>query len=144
MSRCLFPLAGFLCAIALASSAVARPDDKKDTPKLTVDLAGSIDDEKLAMQTPEPPVIVSQKGWEKLAKAWGLKDPPKVDFTKELLIVATTRGSQLNLSSKLDDKGNLQVSAISTRDLRPGFRYSIKSVSREGVKTANGKELPKE
>jgi hypothetical protein len=34
--------------------------------------------------------------------------------------------------------------AISTRDLRPGFRYAIKSVSKEGVKTVNGQPLPKE
>jgi hypothetical protein len=34
--------------------------------------------------------------------------------------------------------------AISTRDLRPGFRYAIKSIPREGVKTVDGKPLPKE
>jgi len=66
------------------------------------------------------------------------------DFSKELLAVATTRGSKLNLTAKTDDKGDLKVLALSTRDLRPGFRYAIKSVSRDGVKTVNGKELPKE
>jgi hypothetical protein len=33
---------------------------------------------------------------------------------------------------------------MATRDLRPGFRYVIATVSREGVKTVNGKQLPKE
>jgi hypothetical protein len=28
--------------------------------------------------------------------------------------------------------------------LRPGFRYVIATVPKEGVKTVNGKELPKE
>ena len=58
--------------------------------------------------------------------------------------VATTSGSRLNLNTKLDDKGDLKVVGLGTRDLRPGFRYAIKSVSRDGVKTVNGKELPKE
>jgi hypothetical protein len=138
MSRTLLLLAAF----ALASFSLA--DDKKDPPKLTVDLAGSVDDEKLAKEAPESGVIVSQKAWEKLAAAWGIKDAPKVDFSKELLTVATTRGSRLTLTPKTDDKGDLKVLAISTRDLRPGFRYAIKSVSRDGVKTVNGKELPKE
>ncbi|HJZ54927.1 MAG TPA: hypothetical protein VKE74_08200 [Gemmataceae bacterium] len=141
MTRSLLMLAGFVLALAPLS---AR-DDKKDPPaKLTVDLFGSIEDENLAKEAPESGVIVSAKGWEKLAKAWGIKDAPKVDFSKELLAVATTRGSKLNLSTKLDDKGDLKVLAVATRDLRPGFRYAIKSVAREGVKTVNGKELPKE
>jgi hypothetical protein len=141
MPRYLSLLAGCLCAFALASAAPA--DDKKDPPKSTVDLAGSIDDEKLSMEMPPSGVVASQKGWEKLAKAWGLKDPPKVDFSKELLIVATTRGSRLSLDSKVEN-GDLEIRATSTRDLRPGFRYAIKSIPREGIKTVRGKELPKE
>ena len=45
---------------------------------------------------------------------------------------------------KLDDKGDLRVVALATRDIRPGFRYAIKSVSKEGIKTVDGKPLPKE
>ena len=67
-----------------------------------------------------------------------------MDFGKEILVVATTVGSRLNLDTKLDEKGDLKVLALATRDLRPGFRYAIKSVGKEGVKTVNGKELPKE
>lgn len=133
-----------MCRSILLLAAFALADDKKDPPKLTVDLAGSVDDEKLAKGAPAGGVIVSQKGWEKLAAEWGIKDAPKVDFSKELLVVATTRGSKLNLTAKTDDTGDLKVLAISTRDLRPGFRYAIKSVNRDGVKTVNGKELPKE
>ena len=138
MSRSLMVLATFALGI------VAFADDKKDSPKLTVDLSGSVNDENLAKEAPESGMIVSQKAWEKLAAAWGIKDAPKVDFSKELLVLAHTRGSRLNLTPKVDDKGDLKVLAISTRDLRPGFRYAIKSVSRDGVKTVNGKELPKE
>lgn len=138
--RMLLLTVGVLFALGAAAA-----DDKKDPPKKpTVDLAGSNDDEGLAKQAPESGVVVSEKGWEKLAKAWGIKDAPKVDFSKELLVVATTRGSKMNLDAKVDAKGDLKVLAASTRDLRPGFRYAIRSVGRDGVKTVNGKELPKE
>jgi hypothetical protein len=131
-------------AAALCVSFARADEPKKEPAKATVNLFGSVEDEKLQKQMPENGVVVSQKGWEKLAKAWGIKEPAKVNFDKEILVVATTVGSKLNLSPRLDDKGDLKVLALATRDLRPGFRYAIKSVSKEGVKTVNGKALPKE
>jgi hypothetical protein len=117
----------------------------QDPPKKpTVDLLGSVEDEKLEKEKPPGGVIVSQKGWEKLAAAWDIKDATKVDFARDLLVVETTRGGKLNLDTRLDEKGDLQIVALATRDLRPGFRYAIRSVPREGVKTVNGKELPKQ
>ena len=131
-------------AVAVFVPFAAAEEPKKEPAKLTVDIFASNADAKLAKEMPESGVIVSQKGWEKLAKAWGIKEPAKVDFTKEILVVATTVGSKLNLSTKLDDKGDLKILGLATRDFGEGFRYSIKSVSKEGVKTVNGKELPKE
>ena len=122
----------------------AADEPKKEPAKPTVDLFGSVEDEALKKEAPESSVIVSAKAWEKLAKAWGIKEPAKVDFEKEFLIVATSVGSKLSVNGKLDAKGDLKVIGFGTRDLRPGFRYAVKSVSREGVKTVNGKDLPKE
>ena len=129
----------------LVCAALAPADDKKDPPKpkLTVDLSGSVADVGLMKKAPEGYVIVSEKAWKELAEAWGLKDPPKVDLTKELLVVVTTRGSRLTLTPRVKD-GDLRPEAISTRDLRDGFRYAIQSHPRDGVKTVNGKPLPKE
>jgi hypothetical protein len=131
--------------LVAAFAAAAHADDKKEPPKskLTADLSGSVADEELMKKAPESGAVVSEKGWKELAEAWGLKDPPKVDFAKELLVVATSRGSRLNLTPRVEG-GDLKAVALGTRDLRPGFRYVIKSHSREGVKTVNGKELPKE
>jgi hypothetical protein len=53
------------------------------------------------------------------------------------------RGKLLTLSASLDETGDLKALGLATRDLRPGFRYALISVPREGVKTVNGKELPK-
>lgn len=127
--------------VMLVTGVIAQNTDGQ---KPTVDIFGSHEDESLQKHLPANGVIVSEKGWEKLAQAWGIKDPPKVDFSKEILIVATSVGSRLNVMSRLNDQGDLQVLTMGTLDIRPGFRYAIKSIRREGIKTVNGKELPKE
>jgi hypothetical protein len=102
--------------------------------------SGSVNDLSLLKAAPE--FIISAKELEKLWHAWQVQEPlPKVDFSKNLIVVATTRGSVLRLAAALDEKGNLQVGGVATMDLRPGFRYVIAVVSREGVKTVNGKDL---
>ncbi|HVL11143.1 MAG TPA: hypothetical protein VM529_01170 [Gemmata sp.] len=135
-------VAAALSALALLLAPVAAEEPKKD-PKPTVELSGSIDDESLQKEMPANGVIVSQKGYDALAKAWGIKDAPKVDFAKELLVVGTWKGSVFNIRTMVKD-GDLTVSGFGTKDLRPGFRWKIQSLSREGIKTVQGKELPKE
>jgi hypothetical protein len=104
---------------------------------------GSVENE--ALMKDAPAALTSAKGLEKLWKDWKIADPmPQVDFAKEIVVITTTRGSKLRLAANLDEQGNLMVGGLATRDLRPGFRYVIAIVSREGVKTVNGKELPKE
>jgi hypothetical protein len=105
--------------------------------------SGSVEDETLMKDAPR--CITHKKGLENLWKSWQIKDlMPEVDFTKEMVVIEMTRGSKLRLAATLDDKGNLQVLGLATQDLRPGFRYVIATISKEGVKTVNGKELPKE
>jgi hypothetical protein len=104
--------------------------------------SASIDDEALKKEMPKNGVITNAKQFEKLWKAWKIGDKmPKIDFRKNLVIVTTTVGSKLNLSARLDDKGDLKILGLATRDLRPGFRYVAGVISREGVKTVDGKEL---
>ncbi|MDW8266298.1 MAG: hypothetical protein RMJ52_13320 [Gemmataceae bacterium] len=105
---------------------------------------GSVADEKLAKEMPEDGVITNAKDFEKLVKAWKVADKvPEVNFEKELVLVAHTPGSRISLNPVLDDKGNLTVITLATQDLGTGFRYIMISVPRQGVKTVNGKELPK-
>jgi hypothetical protein len=86
--------------------------------------------------------VADAKALEKLWKKWGVEGKvPEVDFKKEIVIVSTTAGGRLTLSARLDDKGNLEVLGLATRDFKPGFRYVLATVSREGVKTVNGKEM---
>jgi hypothetical protein len=103
---------------------------------------GSVEDADLAKDAPS--VVVSQKGLAALWEKWKLAGKvPEVDFEKNFVVVATTRGSVLNLHGLYKEDGELSFSANATRDLRPGFRYAIGVLPR-GPKTVNGKPLPKE
>jgi hypothetical protein len=135
----LFALVALVLVGFLAPSVRA---EKKEV-KLVKQWSGSVEDEKLAKDAPE--VITDAKAFEKMWKAWKVGDKvPEVDFTKEIVILSTTSGSKILVSPSLDDKGNLSVLGAATADFGPGFRYVIATVSREGVKKVNGKELPRE
>ena len=134
-----------LVIAALAAAVLAFPTAAEEPKKAkpTVELGGDIQDEALQKEAPANGVVVSQKGWDTLAKAWGIKDAPKVAFAKELLVVGTWKGSSFNLTPAVKD-GDLSVRALGTKDLRPGFRWKVVSVARDGIKTVQGKDLPKE
>jgi len=103
--------------------------------------SGSVAD--LSLQKAVPAVILSEEGLENLWKVWKIEGSvPKVDFSRNLIAVQTTRGSRLRLSAALDEKGNLELLGLATRDLRPGFRYVAAVLSRKDVKTVNGQKLP--
>ena len=104
---------------------------------------GSVDDESLIAGKPPVAVITTAADWEKLWKDWKLNgDVPTVDFGKNFAVVNTTRGGRLTMTLRKDDKGDLQVLGLATRDLRPGFRYALAVVAREGIRTVQGKDLP--
>src|SRR6516225_8927298 len=128
-------LAGFAFA-AVAPHAAAQ----KKKVEITKKWSGSVEDEK-AMK---PECITSAKGLKTVWKAWMIEgDVPKVNFTKDIVVAVYSVGSKLNMAgANLDDKGNLDVLGFGTRDIRPGFRYVLGVVSREGVKTVNRKALP--
>jgi len=129
-------LMGLALIVLLAPAARA---DKKSV-KLTKEWSGSVADEELSKDAPT--YVADTKALEKLWKKWSIEGKvPAVNFEKELVIVSTTVGSRLSLSANLDDKGDLQVLGLATRDIRPGFRYVIATISRDGIKTINGKEL---
>jgi hypothetical protein len=103
---------------------------------------GSVANEKLQKAAPKGGVITDRKALAELWKAWKVSDAaPAVDFRKELVLVATTRGGKLLPLNATLAEGDLKFAAAATRDLRPGFRYVIGSVARAGVRTVNGKKL---
>ncbi len=136
MIRSLFVAA--LAALVFVPFGTAEEPKKE---KLTVELSGDIKDEALQKNAPANGVIASQKEWEGLAKAWGIKDAPKVDFAKELLIVGTWKGSSFLVKATVKN-GDLSVSAGGSKDLRDGFRWKVQSINRDGIKSVQGKPLP--
>jgi hypothetical protein len=134
------PLA-FAALAAFVLTTAAAAEEPKATE--TVNISSSIEDPVLIREAPPSGVIVSQKTWEKLAATWEIKDVPKVDFTKEILIVGTWRGTSFKFLNEVKN-GDLTIELIGDKDVRPGFRYKIISVQRDGIKSVGGKELPKE
>ncbi|HEY7424184.1 MAG TPA: hypothetical protein VH682_08125 [Gemmataceae bacterium] len=136
-----------LFGVALASILVMSPDTRAESKALTPSQrwSGSIEDLTLQKEAPANGGITDAKTFEKLWKAWKIGDKvPDIDFKTEMVAVTTTRGGRVRLAVQLDEKGDLRVGGLATRDLRPGFRYEVGAIKREGVKTVNGKELPKD
>ena len=126
------------CVVLLGGASFALAENKP--VPTSQEWSGSVADESL--QAKAPAFVANPMAFEELWKSWKVGDKvPEVDFTKNLAVVATTRGSVLRLRATLDEKGNLQVGGIATRDLRPGFRYVIGIVPREGVVAINGKPV---
>lgn len=145
-SRSLLMSAAFALVAAVPVAAQKGADTKPTDPfKVpTVDLSGSLDNSELAKQAGTG-VVVTAKGWQQLSESWGIKNPAKVDFDKELLVVATSRSGKMVLNTKVDAAtGDLRTEVLDNGDLQGGFRYAIRSVARAGVKTVNGKPLPVE
>jgi hypothetical protein len=132
-----------LTSLVVVAVVVSTAWAEKKAVKLEKEWKGSVENEALAKDAPA--VLVDAKALEQLWKAWHIEEKvPVVDFQKQVIILTTTSGSKLRLLASLDDKGNLDVLGMATRDLRPGFRYVMATVSREGIKTVNGKKLPQE
>lgn len=133
-----------LGCLALVSLSTSEAFAQKKKLEVTMTWKGSVEDQKLMKDAPS--AITSAKGLEAIWKSWKIAgDVPKVDFEKNLVVGVYSVGSSLNLAgANLDDKGNLDVLGFGTRDIRPGFRYVLGVVSKDGVKTVNGKQLPKE
>lgn len=131
-----------LCLVLLmicATPSAVPAEDKMVEPQQT--WKGSVEDRELLGKPPT--VIATAAAWKAQWEAWKLADElPKVDFSKQLVVVQTTVGSQIRPILKLDDQGDLKVLGLATKDLRPGFRYVLVTVARDGVKSVNGLELP--
>lgn len=120
---------------------------QEETPAFTpvpqlVSWKGSVDDEDLLGENP-PVVVTSAEEWTKIWKAWKLPgEVPEVDFQRALVLIQTSRGGRLNMLVRKDAKHDVSIGGFATRDLRPGFRYAIGVVLRDGLATIGGKPIP--
>lgn len=133
-----------LAAAALAAFITIAPT-RAGEPKATttVDLSSSVPDLDQEKAVQGSAVILSQKEWERLAASWGIKEPAKVDFSKEILLVGTWRGSAFKFVSDVKD-GDLTTELVGDKNIAPGFRYKVVSLDRSNIKSFRGKALEKE
>jgi hypothetical protein len=144
MNRTSGLLLGLLALGAAAGADEPRPGDVPREIKPSRSWRGSVADLELQKKAPPGGVITDRKTFAELHTAWMVGgDLPKVDFTRELVLVGTTRGSRMNVDARLNKEGDLQVGFITTDDLREGFRYLMVALPRAGVKSIGGKKLMK-
>lgn len=132
-----------LAALLAAATSTAPNYAAEPKPTATVDISSSNPDLEQLKAVGGTSVILSQREWERLAAAWGIKDPPKVDFSKELLLVGTWRGTGFKFLNDVKD-GDLTTEIVGDKEEKPGFRYRVISLNREGIKSFHGKKLPAE
>lgn len=132
--------AAFAALVTVGFRPAPGPAEEPKTTE-TVDISSSVVDLDQQKAVPGTSVILSQKEWERLAAAWGIKDPAKVDFSKELLLVGTWRGTSFKFLNDVKD-GDLTTEIVGDKDTRPGFRFRVVSLKRNGIKSFQGKALP--
>lgn len=134
----------FAALAALTFTVAQAPRSSAEEPKKTdtVDVFSSVAEVEKEKAMPGTGVIYGQKEWEQLAAAWGMKDVPKVDFTKEILLVGTHRGTNFKFISDVKN-GDLTVELVGNTEEKAGFRYRVVSLNRDGITKFQGKELPK-
>src|SRR5688572_26310846 len=101
-----------LCLVAVLGPGALGEAKQGKPVKPTRTWAGTIgDNEALQKQSPAAGYIAGPAAWEKLWKAWRPgQELPQVDFSRELVLVATAGGpNRVAISPSLDDKGDLKV-----------------------------------
>ena len=84
----------------------------------------------------------TEEALAKLWKAWRKDEPPKVDFSKQVVLVLTHfENAEVKFTADLEDKGNLKFHVESTERVAKGMTYVIAVVDRAGIKSINGKPL---
>jgi hypothetical protein len=84
----------------------------------------------------------TEEALAKLWKAWRKDEPPKVDFSKQVVLVLTHfENAEVKFTGDLEDKGNLKLGVSSTEREANGMTYVIAVVDRADIKSINGKPL---
>jgi len=125
----------------LANGASATdPPDAANTGKPVL-WKGVIKEDSLRGLAPKEGYVADQQTWAKVWMAWRPGEQfPKVDFPKEIVLVATVPGPNRTMGKPTkDEKGNVEFTVASTKMAGPGFGYLMAKISTEGVKTIHGK-----
>ncbi|HVT80961.1 MAG TPA: hypothetical protein VHM90_09910 [Phycisphaerae bacterium] len=117
---------------------------------------------QLVAELPATRVITDKETWAKVWKDWGTEaggrvparggavalaltgEAPEIDFSKEMVVVGLGDGGTVGLEPlTVDEKGDLKVAVkmLAGNGGSGGAGFAMAQVSREGIKTVNGKGL---
>lgn len=104
---------------------------------------GVVADERLKGLAEGRSAIVDGDEFAELWKGWREDEPiPQIDFNKELVLVAVADGpNRVAMTPRMGEGGDLKTDAVATLIGGPGFGYQLVRVSRDGIKTINGKAI---
>jgi hypothetical protein len=119
-------------------------DVRKERVRAVKEFRGAISKRAYDSFEPVHGLVSDADAWKELCEAWKLDDAAfEIDFDRQFVMVRTTDGSRVSITLEKDGHGNLRDQTRFTADIRrDGFRYLVAVVSREGVKSVNGVELP--
>jgi len=133
-----------LAAAALVAFVASSAGGTEEREIATINFwHGSVADESFRDQGVD--FLTNQRALEELWLAWGIEEPlPLIDFNTEIALVITGNGSILRFSGvTVSDHGDLVFGRTESLDLVPGFRYALGTVKRAGIRTINGKDMPR-
>ena len=95
---------------------------------------------ELRKQAPSSGVVADSATWARLWKSWRGREPlPAVDFTKDMILVATAPGpNRMSLQAITDGEGDVRIVPGGVGMAGRGFGYAMIEVSRSGLRTVNG------
>ncbi len=104
---------------------------------------GVVKDRSLQNAAPAHGTLADSASWKSLWEVWRPnQEVPQVDFAKEIVVVGVVSGpNRVLLRPMLAKGGDLRFIVAGTKMAGPGFGYALVKVSREGVKTVNGKPI---
>ena len=104
---------------------------------------GVVEDPSLQEAAPANGVVADPESWKSLWETWRPdQELPQVDFDKEIVVVGVVPGpNRVLLRPVLAEAGDLRFVVAGTKMAGPGFGYALVKVSRDGVKTVNGKPI---
>jgi hypothetical protein len=98
-----------MCGLALIAVLAAEVRAESKAVKFTKEWKGSVAEE--ALQKDAPKFVTDAKALETLWKLRNIEDKlPKIDFTKEIVVLGTTKGTRIRMWAKLDDRATSRCS----------------------------------
>ena len=134
-----------LLALAVVGAARAAPAPFRVTEpaQAEVNLSGYL---RRQTQPPSAPmVLASRAAYLRVAQAWGITNPPAVDFRTHFVLAFASEGLG-GFDFEKDGRGGLRVVELPPKgrccDLPAGAHYQVRSFPRSAVKTVNGAAVP--